>query len=93
LKRFTTDTGVKAATLIDELFREMLDRASRINDPFEQSFFALVHIPYLQPFDDVNKRVSRLAANIPLLKQNFCPLTFLGVPQRELRQARSQDFQ
>jgi hypothetical protein len=68
--------------VIDELFREMLDRASRINDPFEQSFFALVHIPYLQPFDDVNKRVSRLAANIPLLKQNFCPLTFLGVPQR-----------
>ncbi len=68
--------------MIDELFREMLDRASRINDPFEQSFFALVHIPYLEPFDDVNKRVSRLAANVPLLKQNFCPLTFLGVPQR-----------
>jgi hypothetical protein len=42
----------------------------------------LVHIPYLQPFDDVNKRVSRLAVNIPLFKQNFCPLTFLGVPQR-----------
>jgi len=67
--------------VIDELFREMLDKASRIADPFEQSFFALVHIPYLQPFDDVNKRVSRLAANIPLFKQNFCPLTFLGVPQ------------
>jgi Fic/DOC family len=68
--------------VIDELFREMLDKANQITDPFEQSFFALVHIPYLQPFDDVNKRVSRLAANIPLLKQNFCPLTFLGVPQR-----------
>jgi hypothetical protein len=68
--------------VIDERFREMLDKASRIADPFEQSFFALVHIPYLQPFDDVNKRVSRLAANIPLFKQNFCPLTFLGVPQR-----------
>ena len=67
--------------MIDELFREMLDKVSRIADPFEQSFFALVHIPYLQPFDDVNKRVSRLAANIPLFKQNFCPLTFLGVPQ------------
>jgi hypothetical protein len=67
--------------LIEELFRELLDKASQIIDPFEQSFFALVHIPYLQPFDDVNKRVSRLAANIPLLKGNFCPLTFLGVPQ------------
>jgi fido (protein-threonine AMPylation protein) len=67
--------------MIDELFREVLDKANQITDPFEQSFFALVHIPYLQPFDDVNKRVSRLAANIPLFKQNFCPLTFLGVPQ------------
>ena len=26
----------------------------------------MVHIPYLQPFADVNKRVSRIAANIPL---------------------------
>jgi len=67
--------------VIDELFHEMLNKANQIIDPFEQSFFALVHIPYLQPFDDVNKRVSRLAANIPLLKRNFCPLTFLGVPQ------------
>jgi hypothetical protein len=68
--------------VIDEIFREVLGKAERIIDPFEQSFFVLVHIPYLQPFDDVNKRVSRLAANIPLLKRNFCPLTFLGVPQR-----------
>ena len=68
--------------VIEELFREMLHKASQIIDPFEQSFFVLAHIPYLQPFDDVNKRVSRLAANIPLLKRNFCPLTFLGVPQR-----------
>jgi Fic family protein len=67
--------------LIEALFREILEKANRIKDPFEQSFFALVHLPYLQPFDDVNKRVSRLAANIPLLKDNFCPLTFLGVPR------------
>jgi Fic family protein len=28
----------------------------------------LVQLPYLQPFDDVNKRVSRLAANMPLIQ-------------------------
>lgn len=66
---------------IEELFHETLTKTDRIIDPFEKSFFALAHLPYLQPFDDVNKRVSRLAANIPLLKGNFCPLTFLGVPQ------------
>ncbi|MFZ4405168.1 MAG: hypothetical protein ACOYOK_13795 [Pseudobdellovibrionaceae bacterium] len=34
------------------------------------------------PFEDVNKRVSRLSANIPLLRHNLCPLTFLDVPER-----------
>jgi hypothetical protein len=40
----------------------------------------MVHIPYLQPFEDVNKRVSRLAANIPLVRRNLCPLSFVDVP-------------
>lgn len=42
----------------------------------------MVHLPYLQPFEDVNKRVSRLAANIPLIKHNLCPLSFVDVPQQ-----------
>lgn len=41
----------------------------------------MVHLPYLQPFEDVNKRVSRLAANIPLIQRNLCPLSFVDVPQ------------
>ena len=67
---------------IEELFDQILDTAFAINDPFEQSFFAMVHLPYLQPFEDVNKRVSRLAANIPLIRSNFCPLSFIDVPER-----------
>jgi len=39
----------------------------------------LVHLSYLQPFEDVNKRVARLAANIPLVKHNLCPLSFIGL--------------
>jgi hypothetical protein len=41
----------------------------------------MAQLPYLQPFDDVNKRVSRLAANIPLIKGNLSPLSFIDVPQ------------
>ncbi len=41
----------------------------------------MVHLPYLQPFDDVNKRVSRLAANIPLIRSNLSPLSFTDVSQ------------
>ncbi len=41
-----------------------------------------MHLSYLQPFEDVNKRVARLAANIPLLKHNLCPLSFIDLPKR-----------
>jgi len=67
--------------LINELFDVLLKKASEIQDPFEQSFFVMVQLPYLQPFDDVNKRVSRLAANIPLIKHNLAPLSFVDVPK------------
>ncbi len=65
----------------------MLAKASAIADPFEQSFFIMVQLPYLQPFDDVNKRVSRLAANIPLIKQNLIPLAFADLPAEAYIQA------
>ena len=68
--------------LIEECFQQILDTATAITDPFEQGFFVMVHLPYLQPFEDVNKRVSRLAANIPLIRQNLSPLSFIDVPQR-----------
>lgn len=68
---------------LEELFDEFLTKASAIVDPFEQAFFAMVHLPYLQPFEDVNKRVSRLAANIPFIKSNLAPLSFVDVPERD----------
>lgn len=67
---------------LEELFTATLEIAAEINDPLEQAFFLMVHIPYLQPFEDVNKRLSRLAANIPLLRHNLCPLSFVDVPQQ-----------
>ena len=69
--------------LIEECFGEILEKASAIEDPFEQAFFAMVHLPYLQPFEDVNKRVSRLAANIPLVRGNYCPISFVDVPEKD----------
>jgi Fic family protein len=69
--------------VVEEMFALFLARASAISDPFEQSFFALVHIPYLQPFADVNKRTARLAANIPLIRENLCPLSFVDVTERD----------
>lgn len=73
--------------LIAELLDLLLSKADLIADPFEQSFFMMVHIPYLQPFADVNKRTSRLAANLPLIRANLCPLTFLDVPEEAYSRA------
>ena len=73
--------------LIEEHFDRMLGLAAAIEDPFEQSFFIMVQLPYLQPFDDVNKRVSRVAANIPLIKRNLSPLTFVEVPRSTYTEA------
>ena len=67
--------------LIEECFNQLLDTAAAIQDPFEQALFAMVQLPYLQPFDDVNKRVSRLSANIPFIKRNLSPLSFIDVPR------------
>ena len=67
--------------LIEECFDQLLATAAAIADPFEQSFFVMVQLPYLQPFDDVNKRVSRMAANIPFIRANLSPLAFTDVPQ------------
>ena len=72
---------LESPPLIEECFEQVLASASAIADPFEQAFFVMVQLPYLQPFDDVNKRVSRLAANIPFIRRNLSPLSFEEVPR------------
>jgi hypothetical protein len=71
---------LKVPQLLEERFDEILEKVSAITDPFEKAFFMMVQLPYLQPFINVNKRVSRLAANIPLIQRNLVPLSFVSVP-------------
>jgi hypothetical protein len=78
----STYTPLAIPQLINECFQQVVDLAKAIQDPFEQAFFLMVHLPYLQAFEDVNKRVSRLAANLPLLRNNLCPLSFADVPEK-----------
>lgn len=72
---------------IEDALKLVLNKASQIGDAFEQSFFMMVHLPYLQPFADINKRTSRLAANLPLFRANLCPMTFLDVPEQAYSRA------
>lgn len=68
--------------MILEQLELLLSKASLIEEPFEQAFFLMVHLPYLQPFVDTNKRLSRLISNIPLLKNHLCPISFVDVPTK-----------
>ncbi|WP_219846036.1 Fic family protein [Maribrevibacterium harenarium] len=78
---------LSASVQLGELLDRLLAKANQITDVFEQSFFMMVHLPYLQPFADINKRTSRLAANLPLFRANLCPLTFLDVPEQAYSRA------
>lgn len=68
---------------LDEEFERMALKAVEINNPFEQSFFLLVFISYVQVFKDVNKRTARLACNIPLLKNGFSPFSFVEMDKTQ----------
>ncbi|HEX8956344.1 MAG TPA: Fic family protein [Burkholderiaceae bacterium] len=72
---------LQAPQLLAELLSAVLDKARNIRNPVEAAFFLWIHIAYLQPFEDGNKRTSRLCANLPLMLQNCAPLSFLDVEQ------------
>jgi len=78
----TTYLPMAIPDYIQSTFHKMLKKAVEIPDPYEQSFFIMVHLPYLQPFIDVNKRVSRLASNIPFIRHDLCPLSFINVEEK-----------
>lgn len=68
---------------LTEFFNRFIQKLNLIHDPFEQSFYSVVHLSYLQAFEDVNKRTGRLVANIPLIKNNLKPLSFTDVNQND----------
>lgn len=77
-----------APQLLEEMLQQIIGKAREIKNPVEAAFFLWVNIAYLQPFDDGNKRTSRISANIPLLLYNCAPLSFLDVSDDDYGLAR-----
>jgi len=77
----TTYAPLDGRERLTRLLLLLLDKARAIADPFEQSFFLLVHISYLQAFVDVNKRTARLASIIPLIRSDYVPQSFVEMDQ------------
>ncbi len=72
---------------IQRNFNEIINKANKINNVFEKAFFLLVHFSYLQAFMDVNKQLARLSANIPLIKNNFVPISFNDIEKEDYQMA------
>lgn len=70
---------MQAPQFLEELLARIVNKVCQIKNPVEAAFFLWLNIAYLQPFEDGNKRTSRLCANLPLLLQNCAPLSFLDV--------------
>jgi Fic family protein len=77
----TTYVPLENPQVLRECFELFVEKVNDITDPFEQSLFSIVHLSYLQAFEDVNKRTARLVANVPLVKENLKPLSFTDVDQ------------
>lgn len=75
----TAYVPAQTPAVLQEMFERIVSTAQFIKNPVEGAFFLWVNLAYLQPFDDGNKRVSRLAANVPLMLYNQAPLSFLQV--------------
>ena len=83
----TTYAPLEGRERLAILLSRLIDQAQQIDDPFEQSFFLLGHISYLQAFVDVNKRTARLASIIPLIKSDFVPQSFVDVDKNDYLKA------
>jgi len=70
-------------TQLEEQFEIFLEKLNAIQNPFEQSLFILVFIPYFQIFLDINKRTSRMMCNLPLLKNRLGIISLMQVKQKD----------
>jgi len=75
----TTYVPMQVPAFLEEMLDNVIGKARLVKNPIEAAFFVWVNLAYLQPFEDGNKRTSRLAANIPLMLYNCAPLSFIDV--------------
>ena len=55
--------------------------------PYAKALLALIGISYIQPFEDGNKRTSRIMANALLLAHHLAPLSYRSVEEKDYREA------
>ena len=85
-----TGTNYRPLDVESQIREAVGDMCTLINgkeSPYEKALLALLLISYIQPFEDGNKRTSRLVSNALLLAYGYCPLTFRSVDANDYRAA------
>ena len=60
---------------------------TKMTSPYTKALIAILGLSYIQPFEDGNKRTSRLLANAILLAYNCAPLSYRSVDENDYREA------
>jgi len=70
---------------------EVVEKATAVinaeKNAWSKALLSLLLISYIQPFEDGNKRTSRLMANACLLAHEACPLSFRSIGETEYKKA------
>ncbi len=86
-------TGTKFRPIDNEFqIREALEKMMDIindekNHPLLKALASVLLISYIQPFEDGNKRTARLIGNAILLANNYCPLSYRSVDEKDYKKA------
>ena len=72
---------------IKEAVADLSSAISRAKTPYAKALLALVGIGYIQPFEDGNKRTSRLMANALMLSHGYAPLSYRSINESDYREA------
>jgi len=72
---------------IKEAVEKLIKQINLSQNPLEKALIAVIMISYIQPFEDGNKRTGRILANAILLANNYCPLSYRSIDEREYKKA------
>lgn len=91
-RRLVRITGTAYAPLDNQFqIRETVGQMCRLvneqKNPFNKALSAMLLIAYIQPFEDGNKRTSRLIGNAVLMAYSCCPISYRSIDELEYKKA------
>jgi Fic family protein len=72
---------------IKEAVESLCKLLNKLENPFLKALIGVAGLSYIQPFEDGNKRTSRLLGNAILLAYDYCPISYRSVEEIDYKKA------